>query len=121
MFNTPSHHRVHHGRNLQYLDRNYGGILIVWDKLFRSFEPEAERVDCGLTENLERHDWWTIAFHEWQGIVKDLGRAKSLREIIGVVFRAPGWRANGLGKTAADLRAEYEAGLSGAPALVQRS
>ncbi len=60
-------------------------------------------------------------FTNGQGIVKDLGRAKSLREIIAVVSRAPGWRANGLGKTAADLRAEYEAGLSGAPPLVQRS
>ena len=53
LFNTPSHHRVHHGAQQQYLDRNYGGILIVWDRLFGTFEPEGERVRYGLTKNLE--------------------------------------------------------------------
>ena len=53
VFNTPSHHRVHHGRNAQYLDRNHGGILIIWDRLFGTFEPERAPVDYGLTTNLE--------------------------------------------------------------------
>ncbi len=112
VFNTPSHHRVHHGRNPQYLDRNYAGILIIWDKLFGTFEPEAERVDYGLTKNLVNHSWWWIAFHEWVGIGADLWAATSWRERLGVVFRAPGWRADGTGRTASDLRAEYEAALA---------
>ena len=53
VLNTPSHHRVHHGSNEQYLDRNYGGILIIWDRLFGTFEPEGERVRYGLTTNID--------------------------------------------------------------------
>ena len=53
VLNTPSHHRVHHGSNQQYLDKNYGGILIIWDRLFGTFEPEGERVRYGLTKNIE--------------------------------------------------------------------
>ena len=109
IFNTPSHHRVHHGRNPQYLDRNYAGILIVWDRLFRSFEPEVEAVDYGLTKNLNTFNLWTVAFHEWQAIGRDVLRAGSLGEAIGMVFRAPGWRADGAGVTSADLRAQHEA------------
>ena len=53
IFNTPSHHRVHHGSQEQYLDKNYGGILIIWDRMFGSFEPEEERVRYGLTKNIK--------------------------------------------------------------------
>ena len=56
VLNTPSHHRVHHGANEQYLDRNYGGILVIWDRLFGSFEPEGERVRYGLTKNIATHN-----------------------------------------------------------------
>ena len=52
VFNTPSHHRVHHGANQQYLDRNYAGILIIWDRLFGTFEPEVRRIKYGLTKNI---------------------------------------------------------------------
>ncbi len=102
IFNTPSHHRVHHGRNPQYLDRNYAGILIVWDRLFGSFEPEREAVDYGLTHQLESFNPIVIAFHEWRSIARDLLRARSLREALGLVFLAPGWRSGGRGQTAAD-------------------
>lgn len=111
LFNTPSHHRVHHGRNPQYLDRNYAGILILWDRLFGSFEAEdeaeGEAVDYGLTHRLESFDPITIAFHEWRAIGQDLLRAGSLRDALGLVFRAPGWRPDGSGMTAASLRARY--------------
>ena len=65
IFNTPSHHRVHHGSNEQYLDKNYGGILIVWDRLFGTFEPEGERVRYGLTTNIETFNPVRVAFHEY--------------------------------------------------------
>jgi hypothetical protein len=91
VFNTPSHHRVHHGSNRQYLDRNYGGILIVWDRLFRSFEPEGEPVDYGLTKNIATYNPLRVAFHEYRAIGRDVRRAATWRERLGRVFRGPGW------------------------------
>ena len=103
VFNTPSHHRAHHGSNPQYLDRNHGGILIVWDRLFGTFEPERERVRYGLTENIRSHNLWVIAFHEWGSMLRDMVRAPSLRAAIGYLLRPPGWRHDGRGKTARDV------------------
>ena len=95
VFNTPSHHRVHHGAQEQYLDRNYGGILIIWDRLFGSFEPEGERVKYGLTKNLETFNVFQVAFHEYIAIGHDLRRVKGWRNRFGVVFKGPGWRPDG--------------------------
>lgn len=113
VFNTPSHHRVHHGRNPEYLDRNYAGILIVWDRLFRSFEPEGAPVDYGLTKNLDSFNLVTIGFHEWFAIARDLCQARSLRESWGVVFRAPGWSADGAGNTLSQLRMQDDLKATG--------
>jgi len=90
-FNTPSHHRVHHGAQQQYLDRNYGGILIIWDRLFGTFEPEGERVRYGLTKNLETHHPVTVATHEWKDVVRDVRGASTWRERLGYMFAGPGW------------------------------
>ena len=79
VFNTPSHHRVHHGANAQYLDRNYGGILIVWDRLFGTFVGEDERVRYGLTKNLETFRPPEVAFHEYRAIARDLRCARGWR------------------------------------------
>lgn len=108
IFNTPSHHRVHHGRNLQYLDRNHGGILIVWDRLFGTFEPEGEAVDFGLTKNIETFNPVRIAFHEYASMVRDVLRASSLGEALGYVLRPPGWSPDGRTLTAAQLRAAQD-------------
>ncbi|MCZ7686635.1 MAG: sterol desaturase family protein [Sandaracinaceae bacterium] len=105
VFNTPSHHRVHHGRDPLYLDRNHGGILIVWDRLFGTFEPEAEPPDYGLTKNLETFNPIRIAFHEWIAIARDVLRARSLRDALGYVFGPPGWAPGG-GQTSKVLRAQ---------------
>ena len=92
VFNTPSHHRVHHGSQPQYLDRNYGGILILWDRLFRTFEPEGERVRYGLTKNIDTYNPVRVAFGEFVNIWRDVRAADSWRNRLGYVFRGPGWR-----------------------------
>jgi sterol desaturase/sphingolipid hydroxylase (fatty acid hydroxylase superfamily) len=91
VMNTPSHHRVHHGMNVGYLDRNYGGVLIVWDRLFRSFEPEGERVVYGLTTQLRTHNPLVVATHEYVAIWRDLRADARWRDRFGHLLRGPGW------------------------------
>ena len=102
VFNTPSHHRVHHGSQSQYLDRNYGGILIIWDRLFRSFEPEGERVVYGLTKNIGTYNPLRVATHEYVAIWRDVRGAATWRARLGHVFRGPGWSpaVNGISMSA---------------------
>lgn len=92
IFNTPSHHRVHHGSQHQYLDRNYGGILIVWDRIFGTFEPEGERVRYGLTRNIDTFNPVRVAFHEYGDLWRDVRRSRTWRDRFGYAFRGPGWR-----------------------------
>jgi sterol desaturase/sphingolipid hydroxylase (fatty acid hydroxylase superfamily) len=92
IFNTPSHHRVHHGSNTEYLDRNYGGILIVWDRLFGTFEPERARVRYGLTKNIQTYNPLRVATHEFAAIWADARSASSWRDRLGYVFGRPGWQ-----------------------------
>jgi sterol desaturase/sphingolipid hydroxylase (fatty acid hydroxylase superfamily) len=95
VFNTPSHHRVHHGSQQQYLDRNYAGELILWDRLFGTFEPERERVRYGLTKNIETFNPVRVNFHEYLAIWHDLSQAPRWRDRLGILFRGPGWRPSG--------------------------
>ncbi|MFO0555228.1 MAG: sterol desaturase family protein [Polyangiaceae bacterium] len=92
VFNTPSHHRVHHGKNPQYLDKNYGGVLIVWDRLFGSFEEERERVVYGLTKDIDTYNPFRIAFHEYAALGRDVRAARSIGEALRIVFKGPGYR-----------------------------
>lgn len=101
IFNTPSHHRVHHGVNEQYLDRNYGGILIIWDRLFGTYEPEGERVRYGLTTQLRTFRPTTVAFHEYIAMWHDIRRADRWRDRAGVIFRGPGWTPPGVSESEA--------------------
>lgn len=108
LLNTPSHHRAHHGSNLRYLDRNHAGILIVWDRLFGTFEAEdvlREPVRYGLTKNLTTFQPFRIAFHEWAAMLREVRRASSWRERMGYAFAPPGWSPDGSTLTAAQLRA----------------
>ncbi|MFK8028707.1 MAG: sterol desaturase family protein [Gammaproteobacteria bacterium] len=91
VLNTPSHHRVHHGSNPQYIDRNYGGILIIWDRVFGTFEPEKEPVVYGLTNNLNSYNPLRIAFHEWESMLRDVVSAKSVKHKLFVLVRHPKW------------------------------
>jgi sterol desaturase/sphingolipid hydroxylase (fatty acid hydroxylase superfamily) len=110
VLNTPSHHRVHHGANPRYLDRNYGGILIVWDRLFGTFEPEGETVRFGLTKNIATFYPLRIAFHEWVAIARDVAGARTIAELAGFLLAPPGWRPGGAGGTARELRRAAVAG-----------
>ena len=92
VLNTPSHHRVHHGANQQYLDKNYGGILIVWDRLFGTFEPEVRRIKYGLTKNIKTYNPLRIAYHEMADIARDVRSAGNMRDRLGYVLRRPGWK-----------------------------
>ncbi len=92
VLNTPSHHRVHHGSNPRYLDRNYGGILIIWDRLFRTFQEEDERPVYGLTKNLRTYNPVRIAFHEYAALLRDAWRPNPLPVRLGYVFRNPAWK-----------------------------
>ncbi|HKE16811.1 MAG TPA: sterol desaturase family protein [Kofleriaceae bacterium] len=106
VFNTPSHHRVHHGRNVEYLDRNYAGIFIVWDRLFGTFEPERAPVDYGLTRNLSTFNPLRVAFHEFRAIARDVVRARSLKGRLAAALAPPGWSADGSTRTARQLQRE---------------
>lgn len=92
IFNTPSHHRVHHGANPEYIDKNYAGILIIWDRLFGSFAPEQAPVQYGLTKNINSYNPLTIAFHEWQTMARDARQAMGWKNKLGYLLRRPGWQ-----------------------------
>ncbi len=95
VFNTPSHHRVHHGANPEYLDKNYAGVLIVWDRLFKTFEVERARVVYGLTKNITSYNPFVIAFHEYAAIGRDLRAARRWRDRLGILWHGPAWRPEG--------------------------
>ena len=105
-FNTPSHHRVHHATNMRYLDRNHAGTLIIWDRMFGSFEPEdmADKPAYGLTKNINSYNPLRIAFHEWAAIWRDVRRAPTLKTKIKYIFAPPGWSHDGSTLTAGQMR-----------------
>lgn len=105
---TPSHHRVHHGSNVKYLDRNMGMVFIIWDKLFGTFEPEQEDVKYGLTENIKTHHPVKVVFHEWHNILNDLKKPSSLKAKFMYMFGPPGWSHDGSKKTSGQLRKELK-------------
>ena len=112
IFNTPSHHRVHHGSDLDYLDKNHAGVLIIWDRMFGTFEPERNRPTYGLTTNINSHNPVRIAFHEWVAIGQDIRRASSFRAAIGYIFGPPGWSHDGSRKTTKELRVKQETAVN---------
>jgi sterol desaturase/sphingolipid hydroxylase (fatty acid hydroxylase superfamily) len=91
VFNTPSHHRVHHGMDAEYLDKNYGGIFIVWDRLFGTFRTETFRPHYGLTKQVNTFNVWKLQTHEYLSIARDFRSATRLRDRLGYVFGPPGW------------------------------
>lgn len=95
IFNTPSHHRVHHGRNPRYIDRNHAGTLIVWDRLFGTFEPEREPVVYGITENVDTFDPVRAHLHPWRQLMARTRRARTWADKLKVWWMPPGWEPPG--------------------------
>ncbi len=104
VFNTASHHRVHHGSNIRYLDKNHGGILIIWDKLFGTFEPETEEVVYGLTQNINTNNVFKIAFHEYYNLWQDIKKAPTFADKFRYFWNPPGWSHDGSKLTTKQLR-----------------
>jgi sterol desaturase/sphingolipid hydroxylase (fatty acid hydroxylase superfamily) len=104
--NTPSHHRVHHGTQIQYLDRNHAGIFIIWDKMLGTFERESIKATYGLTSNIHSYNLLKIAFHEYAALWRDVKKAPGLLNKLKYIFMPPGWSHDGSMKTAAQMRKE---------------
>ncbi|HTR88087.1 MAG TPA: sterol desaturase family protein [Reyranella sp.] len=107
VLNTPSAHRVHHARNPEYLDANFGGVLIVFDRLFGTYVEERADEPCeyGLVTPVTTYNPIAINFKPWIGLAKDLASARSLGEALKFLFAPPGWRPDGKGLTTAELKA----------------
>lgn len=109
VFVSPSHHRVHHASNVRYLDRNMGMVLIIWDKLFGTFQEEVKEdpIKYGLTKQLDQpYHLANIVFHEWKSIAQDLHKKIPLSLKLKYLFMPPGWSHDGSTKTARQLRRE---------------
>ncbi|MGY0426605.1 MAG: sterol desaturase family protein [Polaribacter sp.] len=122
IFVTPSHHRVHHASNTKYLDKNLGMVLIIWDKLFGTFQAEEtaenyEKIKYGLTTELKNKGALNIIFHEWIAIFKDFFSNKKdldLKTRLKYIFYRPGWSHDGSSKTSKELQKELrDDGLRG--------
>ena len=95
VFNTPSHHRVHHGANPEYIDKNYGNLLIIWDKMFGTFEPERKPVAFGLVNNVNTYNPLKITFMGWIAMLKDMKNSDSYRDSLRILFGPPNTKTRG--------------------------
>lgn len=124
IFNTPSHHRVHHATNPRYLDANYAGTLIIWDRMFGSFveERDEDMPRYGLVKNIGTHNPIKVAFHEWWAMFADATRPGiTFKQRLGYLFAPPGWSHDGSRDDTAKIKADYvrrnpdQAGMPGLP------
>ena len=108
IFNTPSHHRVHHASNVRYLDKNHAGILIIWDRMFGTFleEKDVEKVIYGITTNIHTYNPLQIATHEYRALWKDVKRAPGFVNKVKYLIMPPGWSHDGSTKTSKELQRE---------------
>jgi sterol desaturase/sphingolipid hydroxylase (fatty acid hydroxylase superfamily) len=108
VMNTPSHHRVHHATNPRYLDANYAGTFIIWDRMFGTFteEVESERIRYGIVKQLGSFNLIWAVFHEWIGIARDLWSAPWGSKL-GYIWRPPGWSHDGSRDTSDSIKARW--------------
>jgi sterol desaturase/sphingolipid hydroxylase (fatty acid hydroxylase superfamily) len=106
IFNTPSHHRVHHGSDVPYLDKNHGGILIIWDRIFGTFQPELTKPNYGLTKNIKSFNPFFVAFKTWGELIKQARNSNSWKQGLQYFIQPPGWSHNGSSKTVRQIRKE---------------
>ena len=104
IFNSPSHHRVHHATQVQYLDKNHAGILIIWDRMFGTFQKEKEVPIYGITENINSFSPLKIASHEYVNLWQDIRRAKKFSDKINYLIKPPGWSHDGVNRTSKELQ-----------------
>lgn len=125
IMNTPSHHRVHHATNPRYLDANYAGTLIIWDRMFGTFVEELpeDAPRYGIVSNIGTYNPLKVAFHEWVGMFKDAAQpGLTVSERLNYLFQPPGWSHDGSRDTSQTIKAAYvkrhpgEAGKPGLPA-----
>ncbi|MCW3834602.1 sterol desaturase family protein [Sphingomonas canadensis] len=111
VMNTPSHHRVHHATNPRYLDKNYAGVFIVWDRMFGTFEPERadDRPRYGIVKDLGSFNLIWAAFHEWVGIAKDVWKAPGIVAKWNYMAKPPGWSHDGSRDTSEIIKARWQA------------
>ncbi|MGF1453774.1 MAG: sterol desaturase family protein [Alphaproteobacteria bacterium] len=111
VMNTPSHHRVHHATNPRYLDRNFAGVFIIWDRMFGTFQAERRSDPCryGIIHNLTTFNPLIIATHEYWGILRDVFRSRSPGQALSHILRPPGWSPDGSWDTADMIRARWQA------------
>lgn len=111
VMNTPSHHRVHHATNPRYLDKNYAGVFIIWDRMFGSFvrERDDDRPRYGIVRNLGSYNLLWAAFHEWVGIAKDVWKAPGLGNKLRYMIAPPGWSHDGSRDSSETIRARWMA------------
>jgi sterol desaturase/sphingolipid hydroxylase (fatty acid hydroxylase superfamily) len=124
IFNTPSHHRVHHATNPRYLDSNYAGTLIIWDRMFGTFveELEEDMPRYGIVKNIGTFNPLKVAFHEWIAMIRDVfSPGLSLADRLRYLYMPPGWSHDASRKTSHDLKMDYvrknpeAAGMPGLP------
>lgn len=111
VFNTPSHHRVHHATNPRYLDANYAGVLIIWDRLFGTYVPEQADIDpprYGIITNLGTFNPFKIAFSEWVSIIRDVAGARNGRQLWGYLMGPPGWSPDGSRRTSQMIKDSWQ-------------
>jgi sterol desaturase/sphingolipid hydroxylase (fatty acid hydroxylase superfamily) len=113
ILNTPSAHRVHHAANLEYLDANYGGVLLIYDRLFGTYVPERDDIQAryGWVQPIHSGNPLKVCLWQYLPLWRDVRRARSLRELMGYLFAPPGWAPDGQGQTTEDLR--RQAGMGG--------
>jgi len=104
ILNTPSHHRVHHGSDLKYLDKNHAGILIIWDRMFGTFQAEEERPTYGLTRNINSFNPVVVALKTWGELFKGALKSGSVRNAVNYFIQPPGWSHDGSSKTVRQMR-----------------
>ena len=123
VFNTPSAHRVHHASNVHYLDANYGGVLIVFDRLFGTYVEERADEPCryGLVTPTRSHNPFVVELEHWATLARDIATAGSPWTAVGYLLRPPGWRPDGAGETTEALRRRAGAAQSTAPISGERA
>lgn len=109
IFVTPSHHRVHHGKNIDYMDRNYSVIFIFWDKLFNSFEVETEKVEYGILHPEKSKNPLRILTNPWVNLYRQIKSVPGWKNRLLTLWHAPGWSHDGSSQTAAEMQRQKNA------------